>query len=77
MTAHIKEDMLTVFTEFEVPVPEVHDTVGEVDVEPPAPEDFDLDIRFVESGPVVEELMRPTDDGCGRTCQSACTPSCP
>lgn len=46
-----------------------HDTaVGE----PLGPEDLDLDIRFIESGPIVEELMRPTDDGCGRTCESAC-----
>lgn len=47
--------------------PEVHDTTTDV-----MPEDLGLDIRFVESGPVVEELMRPTDDGCGTTCESAC-----
>jgi FxLD family lantipeptide len=34
--------------------------------------EFDLDITFVESGPVVEELMRLTDDNCGTTCESAC-----
>ncbi len=59
----IKEGTLTVPTES----PEVHDTTTDV-----MPEDLGLDIRFVESGPVVEELMRPTDDGCGTTCESAC-----
>lgn len=37
--------------------------------------DFDLDVRIVESGPVIAELMRNTDDGCGATCQSACANS--
>lgn len=63
---------MTVFTEPEVASTDVHNTA----VESLAPEDLDLDIRFVESGPIVEELMRPTDDGCGRTCESACN-SCP
>ncbi len=54
-------------------VDEVGDFAGE---QPLVPDDFDLDIRFVESGPAVEELMRPTDDGCGHTCESACN-SCP
>jgi FxLD family lantipeptide len=46
---------------------------------PPAPTaeaDWDLDITIVESGGVVDDLLRLTDDGCGTTCQSACT-SCP
>lgn len=35
--------------------------------------DFDLDIRIVESGEVVEALLRSTDDNCGSTCGgSAC-----
>ncbi|WP_231104725.1 FxLD family lanthipeptide [Haloechinothrix halophila] len=34
--------------------------------------EFDLDVSIVESGPVLDELMRLTDDGCGHTCQSAC-----
>ncbi|OXM59665.1 FxLD family lanthipeptide [Amycolatopsis vastitatis] len=34
--------------------------------------DWDLDLSIVESGPVVEEMMRLTDDGCGSTCESAC-----
>lgn len=34
--------------------------------------EFDLDVSIVESGPVVDEMMRLTDDGCGRTCESAC-----
>ncbi|MEY9211449.1 FxLD family lanthipeptide [Thermobifida halotolerans] len=33
---------------------------------------FDLDISIVESGPVISDLMRLTDDGCGTTCESAC-----
>lgn len=38
--------------------------------------EFDLDITLVESGPVVDELLRLTDDQCGTTCESACV-SCP
>jgi FxLD family lantipeptide len=41
-----------------------------------ADEEFDLDVSIVESGPVIAELMRLTDDNCGSTCESACT-SCP
>ncbi|WP_034239512.1 FxLD family lanthipeptide [Saccharomonospora iraqiensis] len=69
---------MTLSTESESASPKQdHDTIADVAAESPAPEDFDLDIRFAESGPVVEELMRPTDDGCGSTCESACTPTCP
>lgn len=39
---------------------------------PAADSEFDLDVSIVESGPVVAELMRLTDDGCGQTCESAC-----
>ncbi|MDX5461281.1 MULTISPECIES: FxLD family lanthipeptide [Micromonospora] len=39
-------------------------------VEPP---DLDLDPELISSGPIVPELMRSTDDGCGSTCSSACT----
>ena len=35
--------------------------------------DFDLDITIIESSPVVPELVRSTSDGCGSTCESACT----
>jgi FxLD family lantipeptide len=35
--------------------------------------DFDLDVSIVETGPVIADLMRSTDDNCGSTCQSACT----
>ena len=35
-------------------------------------EQFDLDVSIVESGPVIDDLMRLTDDGCGSTCESAC-----
>ncbi|GAB3288940.1 FxLD family lanthipeptide [Parasphingorhabdus pacifica] len=69
---------MTVSTKSELASPEeLHDTAADMVAESPAPEDFDLDIRFAESGPVIEELMRPTDDGCGHTCESACTPTCP
>lgn len=34
---------------------------------------FDLDIRLIESGPIVPELLRTTSDNCGGTCGSACT----
>lgn len=37
--------------------------------------DFDLDLSIVSSGPVVADLMRSTDDGCGSSCQSACAGS--
>ncbi|MGH4018845.1 MAG: FxLD family lanthipeptide [Pseudonocardiaceae bacterium] len=33
---------------------------------------FDLDVSIVESGPVIDDLMRLTDDNCGSTCESAC-----
>lgn len=36
-------------------------------------DDFDLDVRVVESGPVIPELLRSTSDNCGGTCASACT----
>jgi FxLD family lantipeptide len=39
---------------------------------PAADSEFDLDVSIVESGPVVTELMRLTDDGCGSTCETAC-----
>jgi FxLD family lantipeptide len=38
--------------------------------------EFDLDIKIVESGPVIDTMMRLTDDNCGATCESACN-SCP
>ncbi|MGH8902521.1 MAG: FxLD family lanthipeptide [Egibacteraceae bacterium] len=41
----------------------------------PADSEFDLDVSIVESGPVIAELMRSTDDGCGSTCESACSNS--
>lgn len=54
----------------------VHDTATDAVAEVPVDEDFDLDIRFVKSGQVAEELLRPTDDGCGHTCESACPQTC-
>ncbi|MCM3884299.1 FxLD family lanthipeptide [Frankia sp. R82] len=38
---------------------------------------WDLDISIVESGPAADRLIRMTDDGCGQTCQSACSTTCP
>ena len=52
------------------------DQVAAVPVTPAADAEFDLDVSIVESGPVIAELMRLTDDNCGSTCESACT-SCP
>ncbi|GAA4687897.1 FxLD family lantipeptide [Promicromonospora umidemergens] len=45
-------------------------------VTPVASTGFDLDIRVVESGPIVEDLYQLTNDNCGTTCETACT-SCP
>jgi len=52
------------------------DQVAAAPATPAADEEFDLDVSIVESGPVIAELMRLTDDNCGSTCESACT-SCP
>lgn len=51
-------------------------TVG-LDPARPDEGEFDLDITFAESDVGLAELLRLTDDGCGSTCQSACTASCP
>lgn len=39
--------------------------------------EWDLDVSIVESGPAADKLIRMTDDGCGTTCQSACSTTCP
>lgn len=39
--------------------------------------DWELDVSIVESGPAADRLIRMTDDGCGATCQSACSTTCP
>lgn len=44
-------------------------TAGDID----ADADFDLDVSIVETGPVIADLMRSTDDNCGHTCETACT----
>ncbi|RBQ17221.1 FxLD family lantipeptide [Spongiactinospora rosea] len=49
----------------------------EPDAGPGLEPDFELDITFVESGPQADRLIRMTDDGCGKTCQSACSSTCP
>jgi FxLD family lantipeptide len=36
------------------------------------PDPFDLDIRVIESGGQVADLVNLTDDGCGSTCYKAC-----
>ncbi|WP_398859093.1 FxLD family lanthipeptide [Streptomyces chengmaiensis] len=38
---------------------------------------WDLDVSIVESGPEADRLIQMTDDGCGQTCQSACSTTCP
>ncbi|WP_245834535.1 MULTISPECIES: FxLD family lanthipeptide [Streptomyces] len=38
---------------------------------------WDLDVSIVESGPEADRLIRMTDDGCGETCESACSTTCP
>ncbi|KAB2344840.1 FxLD family lanthipeptide [Actinomadura rudentiformis] len=40
------------------------------------PDPFELDITIVEAGPEADRLIRMTDDGCGKTCQSACPNTC-
>lgn len=37
-----------------------------------ADEDFDLDLTFLQNGPVIAELANATSDNCGSTTQSAC-----
>ncbi|MCX4582474.1 FxLD family lanthipeptide [Streptomyces sp. NBC_01481] len=37
--------------------------------------DFDLNIETIASAPVVAGLLNDTGDGCGATCQSACSNS--
>ncbi|WNV85040.1 FxLD family lanthipeptide [Umezawaea sp. Da 62-37] len=37
--------------------------------------EFDLDLTIVSSGSVAPELRSNTDDGCGQTCESACSNS--
>lgn len=39
--------------------------------------EWDLDVSIVEDGPTADKLIRMTDDGCGTTCQSACSTTCP
>ncbi|MGH3885203.1 MAG: FxLD family lanthipeptide [Pseudonocardiaceae bacterium] len=48
------------------------DQMGIVPGTPAANSEFDLDVSIVGSGPVVDELMRLTDDNCGATCETAC-----
>jgi FxLD family lantipeptide len=37
-----------------------------------AEDDWQLEISITASGPVIPELLRSTDDNCGKTCASAC-----
>lgn len=41
------------------------------------PDDWTLDVTFVETGPDVDKLIYMTNDGCGKTCESACSTTCP
>ncbi|WP_016698392.1 FxLD family lanthipeptide [Actinoalloteichus spitiensis] len=34
---------------------------------------WDLDVSIVETGPEADRLIQMTDDGCGQTCESACS----
>lgn len=38
---------------------------------------WDLDVSIIESGPEADRLIQMTDDGCGATCESACSTTCP
>ncbi|WP_371782539.1 FxLD family lanthipeptide [Streptosporangium subroseum] len=40
-------------------------------------DEWDLDVSIVESGPAADKLIQMTDDGCGETCESACSDTCP
>lgn len=48
------------------------DQMAAVPGPPAADSEFDLDVSIVESSPVIDELMRLTDDNCGSTCETAC-----
>ncbi|MGH3694848.1 MAG: FxLD family lanthipeptide [Pseudonocardiaceae bacterium] len=39
--------------------------------------EWDLDVSIVESGPAADKLIQMTDDGCGQTCETACSTTCP
>lgn len=57
---------MTVQLEHVAPPPVTDETAPELDP-------FELDITIVEGGPNADHLIRLTDDGCGESCQSACT----
>ncbi|MFG2181353.1 FxLD family lanthipeptide [Streptomyces abikoensis] len=40
-----------------------------------AASDFDLDVTVIEQGPIIADLLNDTGDGCGSTCESACSNS--
>lgn len=40
-------------------------------------EDFELDVRFADNGPILTELMNSTSDNCGSTGASACVTCAP
>ncbi|GIG67800.1 FxLD family lanthipeptide [Phytomonospora endophytica] len=52
-------------------------TIETVDVSVKDLGNWDLDITIVESGPNADRLIHMTNDGCGQTCQSACSTTCP
>ena len=59
--------------------PDTFGTPAGRDLPPEAFDDasWELDVSIVESGPEADRLIRMTDDGCGQSCQSACTNTCP
>ena len=37
---------------------------------------FELNIQVVERGPRLDDILNLTGDGCGTSCESACTDTC-
>jgi FxLD family lantipeptide len=53
-------------------VTDQRDQTAVVAGDPAEDTEFDLDVSIVESGPVIDDLMRITSGNCGTTCESAC-----
>lgn len=37
---------------------------------------WELDVRIVAAGPIIDSFERKTSDNCGSSCQSACPATC-
>ena len=59
-----------------VSAPAVSALPAEQDPTGAAGEQFDLDVSFLEAGGTVKDLIFMTNDSCGTTCESACSPTC-